>query len=140
MSSLISVFITSSLVAKIKPIKLVFVYTLCSFLALLQMIAFPTPLGTRISAIAIGFFAAGGIWQLGLTILSQYFPVKKGKVTGYYSFATSLTFFVGPLVSSFIINDTAKSVLHVFQIDTGVTLISLIIIVILMIRNRRFTV
>ncbi|VDG21215.1 Transport protein [Lactobacillus plantarum ZJ316] [Lactiplantibacillus mudanjiangensis] len=137
-ASLISVFITSSLVTKVKPIKLIFVYTLVSFLALLQMVLVPSAAGARLTAIAIGFFAAGGIWQLGLTLLSQYFPAQKGKVTGYYSFATALTFFVGPLVSSFIINDTAVSVLHVFQIDTAVTLLSLLIVIILMIRNRRF--
>ncbi|MBQ0834938.1 MFS transporter [Lactiplantibacillus pentosus] len=138
MASLISVFITSSLVTRIKPIKLIFVYTLISFLALLQMVVIPSADGARLTAIAIGFFAAGGIWQLGLTLLSQYFPAEKGKVTGYYSFATALTFFVGPLVSSFIIDDTAASVLHVFEIDTGVTLLSLVIVIILMIRNRKF--
>jgi len=139
-ASLVSVFITSSLVTKVKPIKLILVYTLVSFLALLQMVLLPSATGARATAIVIGFFAAGGIWQLGLTLLSQYFPAEKGKVTGYYSFATALTFFVGPLVSSFIINDTAVSVLHVFQIDTAVTLLSLIIVLILMVRNRRFQV
>lgn len=139
-ASLVSVFITSSLVTKVKPIKLIFVYTLVSFLALLQMVMIPSADGARLTAIVIGFFAAGGIWQLGLTLLSQYFPAKKGKVTGYYSFATALTFFVGPLVSSFIINETAVSVLHVFQIDTAVTLISLVIVIVLMVRNRRFNI
>ena len=139
MASLVSVFITSSLVTRIKPIKLIFAYTLISFLALLQMVVIPSADGARLTAIAIGFFAAGGIWQLGLTLLSQYFPAEKGKVTGYYSFATALTFFVGPLVSSFIIDDTAVSVLHVFEIDTGVTLLSLVIVIILMIRNRKFS-
>jgi len=139
-ASLISVFITSSLVTKVKPIKLIFVYTLVSFLALLQMVMIPSADGARLTAIVIGFFAAGGIWQLGLTLLSQYFPAQKGKVTGYYSFATALTFFVGPLVSSFIINETAVSVLHVFQIDTAVTLISLVIVIVLMVRNRRFNI
>jgi len=103
------------------------------------MVVIPSADGARLTAIAIGFFAAGGIWQLGLTLLSQYFPAEKGKVTGYYSFATALTFFVGPLVSSFIIDDTAVSVLHVFEIDTGVTLLSLVIVIILMIRNRKFS-
>jgi len=138
MASLVSVFITSSLVTRIKPIKLIFVYTLISFLALLQMVLLPSADGARLTAIVIGFFAAGGIWQLGLTLLTQYFPTEKGKVTGYYSFATALTFFVGPLVSSFIIDDTAVSVLHVFQIDTAVTLLSLLIVITLMIRNRKF--
>ena len=74
-----------------------------------------------------------------LKTLARILPAEKGKVTGYYSFATALTFFVGPLVSSFIIDDTAVSVLHVFEIDTGVTLLSLVIVIILMIRNRKFS-
>ncbi|MFM9596877.1 MFS transporter, partial [Streptomyces scabiei] len=124
---------------RIKPIKLIFFYTLVSFLSLLQMVLVPSAIGARLAAVAIGFFAAGGIWQLGLTLLSQYFPAEKGKVTGYYSFATALTFFVGPLVSSFIIDETATSVLRVFKIDTAVTLLSLVIVIVLMLRNRKFS-
>nr|WP_269746242.1 MFS transporter [Pediococcus parvulus] len=137
-SSLCSVFITSVLVTKIRPMYLVTIYSAISLLFLILLVSAPSLLMIRITSIVIGFFAAGGIWQLGLTVLTQYFPLKKGKVTGYYSFATALTYFVGPFVSSFIINDTAVSVLRVFQIDVGVTLIGVAIILVVLLRNLKY--
>ncbi|MFD0898109.1 MFS transporter [Loigolactobacillus binensis] len=137
-SSLISVFITSILVTKIRPLHLVLYYSTISLVFLLLLVVAPSLLVLRMTSIVIGFFAAGGIWQLGLTVLTQYFPLQKGKVTGYYSFATALTYFVGPFVSSFIINDTAASVLRVFQIDVVVTLIGVAIVIGVLLRNRQY--
>ncbi|EEI20202.1 transporter, major facilitator family protein [Lentilactobacillus buchneri ATCC 11577] len=136
--SLISVFVTTILVTKIKPIYLVILYPLISLVFLILMIAFPSVMLARITSAVVGFFAAGGVWQLGLAVLTQYFPQKKGKVTGYYSFAAALTYFVGPFVSSFIISSTAASVLEVFIIDVAVTLLGVIIAVFIQLRNRKY--
>ncbi|MDN6435771.1 MFS transporter, partial [Lentilactobacillus parabuchneri] len=125
--SLISVFVTTILVTKIKPIILVILYPLIALAFLVLMIVFPSPMMARVTSAVVGFFAAGGVWQLGLAVLTQYFPQKKGKVTGYYSFAAALTYFVGPFISSFIISTTAASVLQVFWIDAFVTLVGVAI-------------
>lgn len=77
--SLISVFVTTILVTKIKPIYLVILYPLISLVFLILMIAFPSVMLARITSAVVGFFAAGGVWQLGLAVLTQYFPQKKGK-------------------------------------------------------------
>ncbi|KRK33174.1 MFS transporter [Loigolactobacillus bifermentans] len=137
-SSLISVFLTTIIVTRVKLLPLIFTYVVISVAALIAMVTAPTLLVARIASILIGFFAAGGIWQLGLTVLTQYFPQEKGRVTGYYSFSTSLTYFVGPFVSSFIINETAISVIRVFQIDVVVTVIGAVLLLILWQRNRRY--
>lgn len=138
LASLVSVFITSLLVTKVKSMYFIFIYTFMSVIALGIMLTVRTLLAAQISSLLIGFFAAGGIWQLGLSILTNYFPKEKGKVTGYYSFATSLTFFVGPFVSSFVINDTAQSIMKVFKMNAFVTLISVIIVLIVLVRNRHY--
>lgn len=136
--SLISVFVTTVLVTKVKPIYLVILYPLISLVFLILMVAFPSVMLARITSAVVGFFAAGGVWQLGLSVLTQYFPQKKGKVTGYYSFAAALTYFVGPFVSSFIISSTAASVLQVFWIDVAVTLLGVVIAVFVQLRNRKY--
>lgn len=136
--SLISVFVTTVLVTKIKPIYLVILYPLISLVFLILMIIFPSAMMARITSAVVGFFAAGGVWQLGLAVLTQYFPQKKGKVTGYYSFAAALTYFVGPFISSFIISTTAASVLQVFWIDALVTLVGVAIAVFVQLRNKRY--
>lgn len=136
--SLISVFVTTILVTKIKPIILVILYPLIALAFLVLMIVFPSPMMARVTSAVVGFFAAGGVWQLGLAVLTQYFPQKKGKVTGYYSFAAALTYFVGPFISSFIISTTAASVLQVFWIDTFVTLVGVAIAVFVQLRNKKY--
>lgn len=137
-ASLISVFVTSVIVTKIKPMYLVLTYSGISLIFLGWMTLMPSLWLAQITSIVIGFFAAGGIWQLGLTILSQYFPREKGKVTGYYSFMAALTYFVGPFVSSFVINNTAASVLWVFKLDIVVTLIGVLLIALVMVRNFKY--
>lgn len=136
--SLISVFITTVLVTKLKPIYLVIFYPLISLVFLVLMVLFPSALMAKLTSAVIGFFAAGGVWQLGLAVLTQYFPQKKGKVTGYYSFAAALTYFVGPFVSSFIISSTAASVLTVFWIDIAVTLVGVLLAAFVQLRNRKY--
>ena len=136
--SLISVFVTTLLVTKIKPIILVILYPLIALAFLVLMIVFPSPIMARVTSAVVGFFAAGGVWQLGLAVLTQYFPQKKGKVTGYYSFAAALTYFVGPFISSFIISTTAASVLQVFWIDAFVTLVGVAIAVFVQLRNKKY--
>ncbi|KRM93063.1 MFS transporter [Loigolactobacillus rennini] len=136
--SLVSVFVTTILVTKIKPILLVIIYPLISLIFLVILVIKPSPLLAKITSAVIGFFAAGGVWQLGLAVLTQYFPTEKGRVTGYYSFAAALTYFVGPFVSSFIINDTATSVLKVFWLDIVFTAIGVFLAVFVEARNKKY--
>lgn len=136
--SLVSVFVTTILVTKIKPILLVIIYPLISLIFLVILVIKPSPLLAKITSAVIGFFAAGGVWQLGLAVLTQYFLTEKGRVTGYYSFAAALTYFVGPFVSSFIINDTATSVLKVFWLDIVFTAIGVFLAVFVEARNKKY--
>ena len=137
-SSLISVFITSTVVRKVHPFKVLLTYSIVAAAMLAVMVVHPTPTIARLTSIAIGFFAAGGIWQVGLTILSRYFPREKGRVTGYYSFAAALTYFVGPIVSTFILDDTAASLVHVFVLDVAVSVLGIIVMIILAVRCFKY--
>jgi len=102
------------------------------------MILSPSLMTARLGCIADGFFGAGGIWQVGLSVLTSYFPSGHGKLTSYYSFMASLTYFLGPLLSSFVISDTAASVLSVFTITAVDTVITVIITLILIQRSKKF--
>lgn len=138
LSSLISVFITSIVIRKAQPYHVMMLYAAIAGTFLVLMITFPSYLLVRITSIVIGFFAAGGIWQVGLTIISQYFPDQKGKVTGYYSFAAALTYFVGPFISTFIIDNTAQSMIHVFAIDAFVTVAGVAVMLFLFFRCHKY--
>ncbi|MCP0887251.1 MFS transporter [Ligilactobacillus sp. WILCCON 0076] len=138
MASLISVFVTATIVTKVKPLTIIIIYSFVSTLALIAMIVVPSLTTGRIASLAIGFFGAGGIWQLGLSVLTKYFPSGKGRVTSYYSLMASTTYFIGPLISSFIISDTAASVLTVFGINMVVTAASVVIAAILIYRKKKY--
>lgn len=138
MASLISVFVTAALVTKVKPLTLILIYTTVSALGLLLMLLAPSITTARIGALIIGFFAAGGIWQVGLAVLTDYFPKNHGKLTSYYSFMAAVVYFVGPLLASFVISDTAASVISIFWIMTIDTIISIVITAVLLKRSHNF--
>ena len=140
MSSMISVFVTAIVVTKVKRLTLILLYSTLSALGLLLMVLSPSLMTARIGSIAVGFFGAGGIWQVGLSVLTSYFPTGHGKLTSYYSFMASLTYFLGPLLSSFVISDTAASVLSVFWITAVDTIITVVVTLLLIQRSRKFDV
>ena len=137
-ASLISVFITSVLVTKIKRLTLIIVYQIISAIGLLLMVLAPSEVTGAIGALLVGFFAAGGVWQVGLSILTSYFPQNHGKITSYYSFAPAVVYFVAPLVAAFVLKANSTSTLVVFWITAIVTIISVVLAVILSQRGRKF--
>lgn len=139
-ASLISVFITSVLVTKVKRLTLIVIYEAISVIGLLLMILAPSETTGAIGALLVGFFAAGGIWQVGLSVLTSYFPQNHGKITSYYSFAPAVVYFVAPLVAAFVLKANSTSTLMVFWITAIITIISVVLALILINRGRKFNI
>lgn len=100
--ALFSVIGLAFLVRKtIRPVTIVFVYPILSFLSILALLSFKTPILSMISAFLIGFFLAG-VLQLGLTVLCEFFWDRKGSVTGIMYTATGLATTLIPLVTGYI--------------------------------------
>jgi MFS family permease len=100
--ALLSVISLAFLVRKtIRPVTIVLVYPIFSFLSILALLTFKTPVFAMISAFLIGFFLAG-VLQLGLTVLCEFFWDRKGSVTGIMYTATGLATTLIPMVSGFI--------------------------------------
>ncbi|MCI1951112.1 MAG: MFS transporter, partial [Lentilactobacillus buchneri] len=121
MASLISVFLTSVIVTRIKPIIIVILYPLISVVFLIALVLYPSAMLAKMTGIVVGFFAAGGVWQLGLSILTTFFPNAKGKVTSYYSFAAALSYWIGPALCSILITDEPRSINNAFWLDIVIT-------------------
>lgn len=137
-ASLVSVFVTSALVTKVKRLNLIMVYSIITALGLLFMILQPSLIAGEVGALAVGFFAAGGVWQVGLSVLTSYFPQSHGKITSYYSFAPAIVYFVAPLVAAFVLKANATSTLLVFWITAVITIASVVLCVILISRSKKF--
>lgn len=76
--SLLCVFITAPLVRKtIRSTTLLMFYTFISFIALLTVCLHPQAYVVMIFAFVIGFSSAGGVVQIGLTLMAARFPQEK---------------------------------------------------------------
>lgn len=109
--SFISVFCTSFIVNHGINVPIFMICcTTVTGLALLLMIVMPSLYTVILSTFVVGFFAAGGIWQLGLTILLEFFPFKRGVITSYYSLATSIAVMGLPYLTGILAEHSLNNV------------------------------
>ncbi|ECQ4807773.1 MFS transporter [Salmonella enterica] len=92
-------------------------YTFISFIALLTVCLHPQAYVVMIFAFVIGFSSAGGVVQIGLTLMAARFPQEKGKATGIYYSAGSIATFTIPLITARI---SEMSIAHIMWFDTGI--------------------
>lgn len=132
--SLICVAVTAVLATKVRPVYLVTLYTLVSFVTILIMWLFPTPLVMMIGAALVGFFAVGGVMQLGLTVMGELFPAGKGTITGiFYTFGSIASFLI-PIIAAAIAKNNVRSIM---LFDTIIAGIGFLLAVIIFIRYRK---
>ncbi|BCQ44472.1 MFS transporter [Erwinia rhapontici] len=116
--SLSCVFVTAALVKKaVSSVNLLMLYTFISLVALLGVCLHPTPAVVMGFAFVIGFSAAGGVMQLGLTIMAMSFPHAKGKATGIFYSAGSLATFTIPLITAKL---SQTSIASIMWFDVGI--------------------
>jgi MFS family permease len=116
--SLVCVFVTAALVKKaVSSVFLLMLYTFISFCALLVVCLFPSPMMVMAFSFVIGFSAAGGVMQLGLTIMAMSFPSGKGKATGIFYTAGSLATFTIPLITAKL---SQVSIASIMWFDVGI--------------------
>ncbi|HCM5147462.1 MFS transporter [Klebsiella aerogenes] len=99
--SLVCVFVTAAFVKEVfSSAVAMIIYTCLSMVSLLLVCLFPTPVMVTGFAFIIGFAAAGGVLQLGATIMAMSFPNSKGKATGIFYTAGSIASFTIPLITA----------------------------------------
>ncbi|EBS7634963.1 MFS transporter [Salmonella enterica] len=132
--SLLCVFITAPLIRKtIRSTTLLMCYTFISFIALLTVCLHPQVYVVIIFAFVIGFSSAGGVVQIGLTLMAARFPQAKGKATGIYYSAGSIATFTIPLVTARI---SEMSIAHIMWFDTGIAAMGFILALFIGYRSR----
>ena len=133
LGSIICVLLTAVLGKKISEIQFVPVYTLGAFVSILLMWLFPTSAFLMgILAFLVGFFAAGGVMQLALTVMADFFPAGKGTVTGFFYTAGSIASFTIPLFIGWIGN-----MRNVMFFDVVIALIGFIDTALIAIRYKK---
>lgn len=135
MGSLVCVFIFAALLKKmVRPIWAnVFNSALATITAAIIYL-YPSPLVCNAGAFVIGFLAAGGILQLGVSVMSEFFPKSKAKVTSIYMMMGGLANFVIPLITGYLSNIGLQ---YIIVLDFTFALLALITAIIVFIRYYR---
>ena len=129
--SIVCVLVTAALAKRaVKEIQFLGVYTLLSFLSLLLMYMFPTAIMCSIMSFVVGFSAAGGVMQLGLTVMSTFFPSGKGTITGAFYTAGSIASFTIPLFTGMMSTNLA----NIFLFDVIIALVGFVLAVLITVR------
>lgn len=137
LGSFLSVFVTSFIVKRgVQPTLLMVCCTVVSCLILLMMTFFPSITMFYLGSLGIGIFAAGGIWQLGLSVLLELFPNGKGKMTSYYSIATSVSVMVIPYITGQL---ETVSIAIIFIFNILLTFIGVLASLVIRYRYKKLT-
>ena len=82
---------------------------------------YPSPFVCTAGAFLIGFSAAGGILQLGVAVMAEFFPDSKAKVTSVYMMIGGLANFVIPLATGYL---SQISIRYVILLDFGLAVLT----------------
>lgn len=115
--SLLSVFVTAMLIKSlIRPVLLMMVFSFLAGVMALLVYLFPSPTMCTVGSAVIGFTAAGGIFQLGVALMSEFFWRKKATVTSIFMLASSLSNTVIPMAVGALMKMDVK---YVMLFDAG---------------------
>ncbi len=135
MGSLVCVFIFAALLKKwVRPIWAnVFNAGLATITAAVIYL-YPSPLVCNAGSFLIGFSAAGGILQLGVSVMSEFFPRSKAKVTSIYMMMGGVANFIIPLITGYLSNIGLQ---YIILLDFAFALLAFITAIIVFIRYYR---
>lgn len=103
-------------------------YTLLTGVGIGYAIIYPSSLSMYAVSFAVGFFAAGGIWQLGVSLVLEFFPAKKGQFTGLYSLAAAISLMVTPYLTGVMAESSIKIVFTYNMVLAFIATVLLVIV------------
>ncbi len=134
--SLAGVFFFSFALKKFLPPRMMLlVCTAVSTLLLLLVCVFPVPWFVQVFSFLFGTFAAGGVVQLGLALMAEQFPNAKGKATGIYYSAGSISNFSIPLFTAWIAKH--GEIADIFRFDAALAALGFLLAVFIVRRSCR---
>ena len=133
--TLTSVILTSILVKSlIRPVYIVFVYPCLSAIMLFVLFLFPSPMLCMAGGFILGFTAAGGVLQLALTTMSEFYPEGKGKVLGIFFTSSSLATFSIPVITGII---SKTSIANIILLDAFIAVLGTVLASVIIVRYHK---
>ncbi|CPR17526.1 MFS transporter [Brenneria goodwinii] len=132
LGSLLCVFIFAFLLkSMVRPVWANVFNTGLSVIAAAIIYLYPSPLVCIVGSFIIGFSAAGGILQLGVSVMSEFFPKSKAKVTSIYMMMGGLANFVIPLITGYLSNVGLQ---YIILLDAAFAAIAFVTAIIVFVR------
>ena len=120
--SLVCVFAFAYLLkSKVRSVWAMTLNGLIACVASAVLYLYPSPFVCTAGAFLIGFSAAGGILQLGVAVMAEFFPDSKAKVTSVYMMMGGLANFVIPLATGYL---SQISIRYVILLDFGLAVLT----------------
>ncbi|PZF89288.1 MFS transporter [Listeria ivanovii] len=103
LGTMCAILITAVLVKKfILPVRILIIYPAIATLMLLIIYILQTPTICLIGGFVIGYAAAGGVLQLAVSTVNEFFPTNKGKITSIVMISSSLANYIVLNIASYI--------------------------------------
>ncbi|MFE8099993.1 MFS transporter [Brenneria goodwinii] len=132
LGSLLCVFIFAFLLkSMVRPVWANVFNTGLSVIAAAIIYLYPSPLVCIVGSFIIGFSAAGGILQLGVSVMSEFFPKSKAKVTSIYMMMGGLANFIIPLITGYLSNVGLQ---YIILLDAAFAAIAFVTAIIVFVR------
>lgn len=119
----------------VKTLYILITYVTMTMLISFTLFIFQTEIVCLVGAFLLGYFSAGGIIQLGLTLLAEVSARGKGFVTSLYTIAEGIAVFVIPLIAAAI---SRIDIAAIFLLNSGIALFGLILLLIVFTRKKKF--
>ena len=133
--TLAAVFITAYLVkSKLRPAAVTFFYPVISVIMAVIWYLFPTPAVCSIAGFVMGYSIAGGILQMAITALSEFFPGNGGKCTGAVNSLNSIAIWTIPAITGMMADQDMKDIILLIG---GICVIGAFLGFIAMMRDRK---
>jgi len=103
----------------IRPITVLIVYPIIAFIAMLLLFFIESYPIVLVSTFLLGLFTSG-LFQLALSIMTDFFRKNKGTTTAYVNIASSAAFILVPIITGSLVNYIGISMTLVFDMVIAV--------------------
>lgn len=133
--ALVSVLLLAVILDKfVKPITIMIIYPAVAFVSMLMLFFVQSYPVVVVCTFILGL-STSGIFQLAISVMTQFFVANKGTTTSYVNIAGSIAFILVPIITSSLVGGIGISMTLVF--DMVIALLSILFAVFVLIRGKK---
>lgn len=142
LGSLVAVVFWAIMMGKLgwRPLKVLMIDAVGAVIAFALITLVQDVFIIQVGSFLVGFFAAGGALQTGLSLRQELFPGSKGRNTGvYYTFMGAASYTIPLIASTFTssLETESEAVLRLMLLNLGFSIVGLLMIIYLTIQYKR---